>query len=394
MKNNLNLVENFYQNSLFTFDSYESFCRIDTIYESPKDVRNVIKIFSENNKPIKFAFEPKNGLVRISLKTGAVEESDILSSLLSINANKVEGYQKFFEKNGFFFPIFSDKVAEIEAEPLLAVISRMRATVELMSQISEIQRKNYEKILTVTLALLLSSKNSIAIGSNKYESCEHNTLYNELDTASQINDNESSLRMDNQYNFIITDSIFGEYKVSLDEYRSYKADYDVLNLFWRRVFHSYFHHQHANKNERLIIEVLFHSFKDIGRFEFVTFNSINFMEEPRWENYIDRFKKAVLDVARIVVAEEINSNITGVYPEYDSNIMEPRWRVESLMSALYFSIFYMKPNLELTRLCENPKCGRYFKVSRTSLKKKYCCTECANRANQNRYRARKKEVTI
>lgn len=85
---------------------------------------------------------------------------------------------------------------------------------------------------------------------------------------------------------------------------------------------------------------------------------------------------------------------TGVYPEYDSVIMEPRWRVESLMSALYFSIFYMKPNLELTRLCANPKCGRYFKVSRTSLKKKYCCPECANRANQNRYRARKKEISI
>ncbi len=68
--------------------------------------------------------------------------------------------------------------------------------------------------------------------------------------------------------------------------------------------------------------------------------------------------------------------------------MEPRWKVDSLMGALYFSFFYMKPNIEVTRICANPRCGGYFTVSRTSLKQKYYCPECANRANQNKYRAK------
>ena len=394
MKKNMNLSENFYQNSLFTFDSFACFCAVDTINVSPDEARNVIKVVSQKNKPVKFAFEPNDGLVRISLKSGAVEESNILSSLLSINDNKVENYKKFFEKNGFFFPIKIDKFEEIDDESLLMIISRMKATVELMSQISEIQRKNYDRILTLTLALLLSPESTIQIGSHQYKTCKHKKLHDELNISAAIDDNQSKLKVDKEYNFIIKDSIYGEYKLHLDLYNHFMYDNEVLDDFWRSIVHSYVNHQDAHKDERLIIEFLFHTFVDIGSFWSVSFENINFAQEPKWDKFDEKLKKALVEVAKIVIAEEINSNISGVYPEYDSVIMEPRWRVESLMSALYFSIFYMKPNLELTRLCANPKCGRYFKVSRTSLKKKYCCPECANRANQNRYRARKKEISI
>ncbi|WP_026399825.1 CGNR zinc finger domain-containing protein [Acholeplasma equifetale] len=394
MKKNMNLSENFYQNSLFTFDSFACFCAVDTINVSPDEARNVIKVVSQKNKPVKFAFEPNDGLVRVSLKSGAVEERNILSSLLSINEDKIENYKKFFEKNGFFFPINIDKFEEIDDDSLLIIISRMKATVELMSQISEIQRKNYDRILTLTLALLLSPETTIQIGPHQYKTCKHKKLYDELNISASINDDESKLKVDKDYNIKITDSIYGEYKLDLDSYRHFMYDDDLLDNFWRKIVHSYVNHQDANEDARLIIEFLFHTFVDIGWFWSVSFDNINFAQEPKWDKFDDKLKKALLEVTKIVIAEEINSNITGVYPEYDSVIMEPRWRVESLMSALYFSIFYMKPNLELTRLCANPKCGRYFKVSRTSLKKKYCCPECANRANQNRYRARKKEISI
>jgi len=394
MKKNMKLSENFYQNSLFTFDSFACFCAIDTINISPDETRNVIKVVSQKNKPVKFAFEPNDGLVRVSLKSGAVEERNILSSLLSINEDKIENYKKFFEKNGFFFPINIDKFEEIDDDSLLIIISRMKATVELMSQISEIQRKNYDRILTLTLALLLSPETTIQIGPHQYKTCKHKKLCDELNISASINDDESKLKVDKDYNIKITDSIYGEYKLDLDSYRHFMYDDDLLDNFWRKIVHSYVNHQDANEDARLIIEFLFHTFVDIGWFWSVSFDNINFAQEPKWDKFDDKLKKALLQVTKIVIAEEINSNITGVYPEYDSVIMEPRWRVESLMSALYFSIFYMKPNLELTRLCANPKCGRYFKVSRTSLKKKYCCPECANRANQNRYRARKKEISI
>src|SRR5690606_12658235 len=100
------------------------------------------------------------------------------------------------------------------------------------------------------------------------------------------------------------------------------------------IIHSYVNHQDANEDARLIIEFLFHTFVDIGWFWSVSFDNINFAQEPKWDKFDDKLKKALLQVTKIVIAEEINSNITGVYPEYDSVIMEPRWRVESLMSAL------------------------------------------------------------
>ena len=134
---------------------------------------------------------------------------------------------------------------------------------------------------------------------------------------------------------------------------------------------------------------LYHFYYEVGSIAEVTTDDIKFNSCPvKWDAFDDKMKNALIEVAKIVIAEEINSNLDGVHAEYDSNVMEPRWKVDSLLSALYFSIFYMKPNIEITRQCANPTCGRYFTVSRTSSKKKYCCDDCRNRALQNRYRAK------
>ena len=392
MKKSFEKLENFYQESLFTFNSCECYCAIDTINVSPGEIRNIFKVNSLKSEPIKFAFQPKDGLVRVSLKNGAVEEANILSSLLSIKNSKIENYKKFFEKNGFFYTINGDNFVEIDDQSLLVIVERMKVTVELMSQISEVQRKNYDRILTLTLALLLTPETTIQIGSYQYKTCKHDKLKNELNVSSKIEDNEFNFKCDKDFYFKVKDSIYGHTKIHLDNYRHYKYNDELLNTFWRNVVHSYVNHTDAPRDERLIIEFLYHVFFGIGWFWSVSFKEIQFAKEPNWNNFDAQLKQALLEVAKIVVAEEINSNLSGVHPEYDSSIMEPRWRVDSLISALYFSIFYMKPNVELTRICANPKCGNYFTISRTSSKKKYCSQQCGNRAIQNRYRANKKSA--
>jgi hypothetical protein len=196
--------------------------------------------------------------------------------------------------------------------------------------------------------------------------------------------------------FEVYDSIYDKHKVNIDLYRHITTD-AYIGDFERSIMQSYVNHTKAPKNERLLIEVLYHVYFNIGSFSNVTPDEILFNEAvstnhpiPNWDAFDEKLKKAITEVAKIVITEEINSNMSGVHPEYDSNLMEPRWKVDSLLSALYFSIFYMKPNLEITRLCANPKCNRYFTVSRTSSKKKYCSSECGNRAIQNRYRAKHK----
>ncbi len=161
----------------------------------------------------------------------------------------------------------------------------------------------------------------------------------------------------------------------------------------KKIVHSYLADQDAPAELRKIIELLFHVVYDIGNFYEVTIDEIKFNTHSiKWENYDDKLKAATIDVAKIVLGEEINDNVKGVAPEYDISIMEPRWKVDSLMSALYFSVFYMKPNMQITRQCANPRCNTIFTVPRTSSKRKYCCKACASRDCQNRYRANKKKL--
>jgi hypothetical protein len=395
MNKSANLVENFYQDSLFTFKSNCCFSAIDKINISPQEIRNIIKVESLSSKPIKFAFQPKDGLVRIDEKTGAVVEENILSSLISIDDSQIENYKKFFERNGFLFPIRSDKFEQIDDEMLIRLIDKMKCTVQLISQISEVEKKDYKKILSLTLSLLLSNPFQIEIGDTVYKSCDHKILHDEFIVANNLPKGEY-FNTDKDWMFEVNDSIYGKSKIHIDEYRHYVTDPEIGDLE-RSIMHSFVNHQKAPKKERLLIEFLYHVYFDIGSFHGVTPDEILFNVGfksngpiPNWAALDDKLKKALLEVAKIVVSEEINSNIGGVHPEYDSNLMEPRWKVDSLLSALYFSIFYMRPNIEITRLCANPKCSRYFTVSRTSSKKKYCSNECCNRALQNRYRAKHK----
>ncbi|XQU21950.1 CGNR zinc finger domain-containing protein [Gardnerella sp. DNF00747] len=106
-------------------------------------------------------------------------------------------------------------------------------------------------------------------------------------------------------------------------------------------------------------------------------------------NFSEIMKVAVIEIAKFLIKEEINYNIKDIHPVYDPETMTPSWKVDSLLSAVYFSIFYLKPDLELYRPCDNPRCGRYFLVNTTSTRKRFCSKECCNRVTQDRYRKRK-----
>ena len=383
----INLNENFYQDCLFTFESYGCYCDVDIIHESPEETRHVIKAEALSSKPIKFAFQPKDGLVRISNKNGSVEESNILSSFISIKENDIDGYRKFFERNGFLFPIGKDKFEELDDESILLLMNKMKTTVELMSQISEVDRKNYKKILCLTLSLLFAQPAVLNIAGKEYKTCDHKLLNNEFKISNDIT-SKSFMKCDENRMFEVKDSIYGTFKVHYDEYRHYDS-YEEVDDFEKALMHSYVNHEDAPHKERLLIEFLYHFYYGVGFIRTITADDIEFRSCPvKWDAFDGKMKDALIEVAKIVIAEEINSNLDGVHAEYDSNVMEPRWKVDSLLSALYFSIFYMKPNIEITRQCANPTCGRYFTVSRTSSKKKYCCDDCRNRALQNRYRAK------
>ena len=112
---------------------------------------------------------------------------------------------------------------------------------------------------------------------------------------------------------------------------------------------------------------------------------------PKKDNFDATLEETLLVLAKKVLADEINANIIGVYPQYNGKALQPVWQLNSLLESLYFSIFYIRPGIELYKECENPNCKheKYFLVATTVTNKKYCCPACANAAAQRRSRQRK-----
>ena len=70
---------------------------------------------------------------------------------------------------------------------------------------------------------------------------------------------------------------------------------------------------------------------------------------------------------------------TQTFAVFNIETLSPSWKLSTFLEALYFSIFYMKPGIELYKECENPNCkhDKYFLINATITNKKYCCPACA-----------------
>ena len=80
-------------------------------------------------------------------------------------------------------------------------------------------------------------------------------------------------------------------------------------------------------------------------------NGLTFFAPTDLSTMSDEMKSTLIEIARFVLGEEINANLNGIFPMYNVQTMSPSWKVDSLLSAIYFSMFYLKPDLELYRQC-------------------------------------------
>lgn len=145
------------------------------------------------------------------------------------------------------------------------------------------------------------------------------------------------------------------------------------------------------KSMLFINDFVFHYLYEVGIIDYVDLHETHYvndeLDKTRFEG---RLKMAAVETAKYIIKEEIEKNLQRVRPTYSISKLEPAWKIDSLLSALYFGLFYMRPNMETYRRCANPKCGEFFLVPVSSRKKKYCCTACMNRDMAARKRARDK----
>lgn len=392
-------ADNFFENNLFRFENSPCDCAVDTRNIAPgQEPETTIKVQSIPENKIQFAFAPTEGLVRLGDK-GALIEKNLLGKLIEIKAGDIAALFRYFEKNGFLFNISDTEYEPIDTNKMFELIRRLRATVELLSALGAI-KKDYQKILGLSLYLIFSEPIEISFSSMQipYQTCYHSFYAKYLSANNYPQPEYFQQELYTEECVTIPDTLLKQpYKLDMQLYMSvwegageeYSIPGSSATLF-HNVTMLYAHGIYETDSVRRIVDFLFHYFYEVGAVEDINEDgSIKYYKEPNLKKITPAMRERIIEMAKMVIAEEINANMSDIHPVYDSEKMTPSWSVDTLLGGLYFSIFYMKPDLELFRRCR--QCGTFFSVRATSTRKVYCSDECRNRYQQTMHRKRKRE---
>ena len=397
IRKNKKNFQNFFANNIFMFNSTECYCEIDKKTEYPGDKpKQIFKAYSKPNTQIHFAFEAKNGLVKLN-EDGSISSKNILGKLLAIKSNKLENYFDFFEKYGFILPTSEEKFTEINSDILLSIINRLHATLELLSTITDISRTSYEKIVRLIHYLTFNKGIKVSYNKNQLNFIEYsNNYYNIFVKAKELFiPNRSKERFDKgTYSFIDyvneepieIDSNFIDDIIKDNDISSKYSDNNFRNI----TFIYATSRENIDDVSLLINDFFFNYYLNVGIISKTSLTKTTYLnDEYNKNNFNDKLKEKAIIIAKILIKNEIDNNLFGITPTYNIEKMQPTWNIDSLLSALYFGLFYMNPKMEIYRQCASPKCNEYFLVPVTSRKKIYCCKKCQNREMQKTYRAKK-----
>ena len=388
------LVVNDFEYDAFSYHGFSCFCGVDTINTAPGIIQQSLKIQEDCTHPLFFAYSSITGLCRTT-SSGSVRQANILNELLQIRTGNTDDLISFFKDNGFFFKISQNTYEAVDIEKVWSVINRLKATVFLMSEI-ELPRPDYEKILHLAMFLLLEPQVSISLSntSKPFVTHKHSAIA-ELEKASSLPEIDGRKEAFQKESFTIKDSIMGSYELNIDEYTDVilgkldaHREAGYLDSRYHDLVYLYRNGTNLSKAKRLIIDFLFHFMHSVGVVSKITYEGgiEYYSSTPSLEAFNDPLRKALINVTKIILNEEINSNLVGIIPRYDVQQMKPMWKVSNLLSALYFSVFYLHPETEIYRKCANPSCNNRFLVKTTNGRKIYCCSSCRNATAQRNHR--------
>lgn len=391
-------ISDFFLNNFFEYENCACVCQKETVYSVPGQPPSYnLKLYSVPEQPLRFSYAAQKGLNQ-SGNAGGIISENILGQLLALPYNDIDATIKFFEQYGFLFPINSDEYESVDGYALLEIVNRIRATVMLMSAIAG--KRDYGKIFKYTTYLLYTNPVELNLSSQSYSSAK-NHQFTELIRTYNImpNYNESQEFFEHEC-ISIWDSILNGYqKVYIDELTGIEMGDGISGLMgsrdwhFRNLFALYTNYNIDDDLLRTTIDFYYNFQKRVGVIKDVDISRITFHTTLKKENFSDEMKEALLKIAKATISKEINANLHGICPQFDVGSFAPSWKLNSLLEALYFSIFYMKPGVELYKECENPNCKhqKYFLINATVTNKKYCCPACSNAAAQRRSRQRKLE---
>lgn len=361
------------------------------------DSKNILTISSDSSGKLYFSFSGKGGLC-LTTEFGSIIQKNILGKFLSLRANNVKELLNFFDTYGYFFKMSPNESNVVDFNNLIQVTYHIKAALLLMNALQQ-KSMDYDDILHLTLFLLLSPKVEMKITDKQIYAGYHESTLDVIDSVIAVTDNSNYITIDGEDYYNIADLVYGTpYYLRVDEYEDISTGEHFMysypgidDLRYKRITIAYKNSHNIPKIQRLVIDFLFHFMNTNGVVKNVTFDSgIEFYGNSSF-NLDEHMKKSLLLIAKYVLAQEINHHISRMKPIYNPITLEPSWKAPNLLTALYFSLFYMKPESEIYRKCANPSCTNFFLVKTSNSRKKYCCNACRNASNQRDYRFRQQK---
>lgn len=363
------------------------------------NLKNVLTISSDNDEKLFFSFSGNNGLC-LTTEFGTIIQKNVLEKFLSLPPNNAKALFEFFDNYGYFFKIPPKESNIVDFNQLIQITYHIKTVLLLMNEV-QCSSINYEELLRLTLFLLLASPIEMKITEKQTYTGYRDSVFTTIDSVIAINDNSSYITIDNEDYYSIPDTIYGKtYKLRVDEYEDISSGENFMYSYpgiddsrYKKITIAYKNCHHVSKIQRILIDFLFHFMNCNGVVKNVTFDSgIEFYGVANY-NLDDNMKKALFFIAKYVLSQEINHHVSQMKPICNPKTLEPSWKAPNLLTALYFSLFYMKPKSEIYRKCTNPSCTNFFLVKTSNSRKKYCCNACRNASNQRDYRFRQKTKT-
>lgn len=386
---------NSFNNIAFIFSSNPSTVMVDVNNISIDKQEYKLKIAANEDNVIKFAYQYGEGLIRIDNQVNTKRRSNILGEFIKIKFDDLYGYINFIQNHGFLFPIDSNELFSLDPKCLPLISKRLNATLDLLNIVNgeydkheyEDERYHYKKMFELALYIFIENEWNIEFKQKIYKSFEYPLQKLLLDGPyDAIRETVSKQEEVNKKSFTIKDSIVGEYELDSSFYRNLINGYDISNDVYKAIVYIFANKQTSNEQENQIIDTIFHFYHDVGIISKIDYDTVNYIANPKWSNITNDLEDGILEFAKYVIKNEIDYGIINIRPVYNEYNMEPNWNVDSLLSAMYFSLFYLDSKKEMWKRCAY--CNSLFLVKRSSSNKIYCNEYCCRNSQQAKHRAK------
>ncbi len=351
-------------------------------------------MYSLADRPIHFSYSDKDGL-NLTGNQGRVMLKNILGQVLALKDDDADSCIRLINKIGFVLPVSFENYDTVDLRALMEIIKRIKATVGLMNAIDG--KTIYEQIrmFNAMTFLLFRDPVTLSLEGGSFTTCQHElkALMRESMPPRDFRGDYKNI-LDNG-NFLISDSMSstGQVELSGDLFNQMRmGNIGTVpgqgSSEYRNLFFAYTSALKEQSDWAFIVDFYMNYQNHAGIIDRVDLDKITYYDSKAGAALNDELREALPKAARMVLSKEINHNISNIHMQYDGEGLAPRWQIDTLLQALYFAIFYMKPGIKMYKRCANPNCKRdvFFLTDRTKTNKEYCCVQCRSAAGQRRRR--------